>query len=206
MLPRLALCFFIAAVAFIASLQHYAHTVRIDGESLPPLAQPQNSIGIVVATGSAGRIAQGIKVAMEVGNARLLISGIGTGVSKSDIKRIVLSSPDNTISAPDLDARLACCIDLGASATNTKGNATEAGAWAKSQNFDSIILVTSDFHLPRAVRLFNHYLDGIKVIPHAFATPWLQPSLSVMSDFWLNPRHISIIAAEMVKYWLSFIF
>src|SRR5664280_94201 len=51
-----------------------------------------------------------------------------------------------------------CCIDLDRSALNTFGNALETKRWAREHNFNSLIVVTSNWHMPRAQRLVSSAL------------------------------------------------
>ena len=43
-----------------------------------------------------------------------------------------------------------CCIDLGFTAENTLGNARETAEWARAKGYHRLILVTADYHMPRA--------------------------------------------------------
>ena len=45
----------------------------------------------------------------------------------------------------------ACCVDLDYSALNTLGNAMQARRWALEHGFHSLIVVTSAYHMPRAL-------------------------------------------------------
>jgi uncharacterized SAM-binding protein YcdF (DUF218 family) len=44
-----------------------------------------------------------------------------------------------------------CCVDLGFSAVDTIGNARETAAWARANKFRRLIVVTADYHMPRAI-------------------------------------------------------
>jgi uncharacterized SAM-binding protein YcdF (DUF218 family) len=44
-----------------------------------------------------------------------------------------------------------CCVDLGFSANDTIGNARETAAWARANHFRRLIIVTADYHMPRAI-------------------------------------------------------
>ena len=43
-----------------------------------------------------------------------------------------------------------CCVDLGFTAANTLGNARETAEWARAKGYSALILVTADYHMPRA--------------------------------------------------------
>ncbi len=42
---------------------------------------------------------------------------------------------------------LACCVDLGHTARDTIGNATETRDWAADHHYVSLIVVTSAYHI-----------------------------------------------------------
>jgi uncharacterized SAM-binding protein YcdF (DUF218 family) len=45
---------------------------------------------------------------------------------------------------------MACCIDLGWQAVDTRSNADETAQWVQRHGFKSVRLVTTDWHMPRA--------------------------------------------------------
>jgi uncharacterized SAM-binding protein YcdF (DUF218 family) len=49
---------------------------------------------------------------------------------------------------------------------NTYENALETRYWALEKKINSILLITSTLHMPRAEFLFNQ-LSGLRVTPHA---------------------------------------
>jgi uncharacterized SAM-binding protein YcdF (DUF218 family) len=108
--------------------------------ALPQPLEGYTSDAIVVPTGGPGRIPRGLEL-MEARQARrMLITGVGAGVRPVDLAR--------TYRAP---ARLiACCVDLGPEAVDTRSNAEETAAWVRAHRYASVRLVTSDWHLPRA--------------------------------------------------------
>ena len=76
----------------------------------------RNADGIVVLTGGDSRVSDALAL-LAAGRAnRLLISGVYTGTTTSDIARQVV----------DYNRLLACCVDLDYSAYNTLGNAVGA--------------------------------------------------------------------------------
>ena len=196
MLTRLSILILVIAASILVATQHFAHTIRINAPMVTE-APIKGRTGIVVATGGAGRIAEGVALLRQDIGARMLISGIGEGVQKSDIIRLISTDPN----APDINKIMECCVDLGPMATNTSGNAEEAGRWAKSNDIDHLIVVTSDYHLPRAMIAFNRQLDGITLLPHAVRTSWLTLTEDGRSSWWTSSRRVGIIASEMIKYY-----
>jgi len=47
-------------------------------------------------------------------------------------------------------ALVACCVDLGYEAADTRSNAEETVRWLKAHHYRSVRLVTSDWHMHRA--------------------------------------------------------
>ncbi len=112
--------------------------------------------GVVVLTGGQDRIAEGIDVLASGRVKRLLISGVNPDVTVGDLTRDV----------PKLRDYSQCCVDLGYSAQNTVGNAVEARAWAQQLNYQSLLIVTSSYHMPRAMAEMQHALPGTQIVPH----------------------------------------
>jgi uncharacterized SAM-binding protein YcdF (DUF218 family) len=95
---------------------------------------------IVVPTGAAGRIARGLTLLERRLARRMLVTGTAPGVTRRDLARVTQGH----------DATFACCVDLGAEAVDTRGNAEETSAWVRTHGYRSIRLVTSDWHARRA--------------------------------------------------------
>lgn len=127
-----------------------------------PSPAPDNmrTDGIVVLTGGAGRTARGLAM-LEAGRARrMLISGVDPQVRPAEWRLA------NEVPA-DL---LACCIDLGFAANNTRSNATEAAQWVADHGFTSIRLVTTGYHMPRARAEIRARVGGnVSIVPDAVA-------------------------------------
>jgi uncharacterized SAM-binding protein YcdF (DUF218 family) len=73
---------------------------------------------------------------------------------------------------------MACCVALGLAATDTVGNARETAEWVRSKNYRSIRLVTSDWHMRRAVfELGGALPDGVTIVEDAVPS---KPSLKTL--------------------------
>lgn len=125
---------------------------------LPRPAGPVVTDGVVVPTGGPGRIARGSDLIERRLAKRMLISGVERTVrpaelaEKQEIPLIVL----------------ACCVDLGRTASDTRSNAAETAAWVKQHRYRSVRLVTSDWHMPRARFELKRVLpDNVAVLPDA---------------------------------------
>jgi uncharacterized SAM-binding protein YcdF (DUF218 family) len=125
--------------------------------------------GIVVLTGGALRVDQAIDLLKNGRAKRLLISGVNPGTSIATLSR--LTATDR--------AWFDCCVDLDYEALNTIGNAEMADLWARNLGFKELILVTSDYHMPRTLLEFDRFahVSVIRPYPVARSDLWSTPSL-----------------------------
>ncbi|MCE2516654.1 MAG: YdcF family protein [Alphaproteobacteria bacterium] len=200
MIARLVFIGIMLAASALAATQHYAHSIRINGVMTAPAGASPNR-GVVVATGGAGRISAGLDLMRDGAAERMLISGTGEGVRKLDITRLILRS--GQFDETRLGLVMECCVDLGPAATNTRGNAEESKRWADRHDLDSLVVVTSDYHLPRTMMVFRDLLPQHQLIPHGVNTPWLNLDATGGSGWWHNPTRIGIISLEMIKFYAS---
>jgi len=109
---------------------------------------------IVVFTGGSERVRAAVDL-FEKGNAPLLfVSGVPKGVTKRKLLELTHSN------IVDLST-----VQLGG-AENTQENAEEVSKWASDQNIHSIRLVTTTFHMPRALRELALKSNNLTVLPH----------------------------------------
>jgi len=141
--------------------------------------------GIVVLTGGTSRVIDALDLLKSHRGKRLLITGVNPGTTTVDIAR----------EAPSYDRLLACCVDLDYSAINTLGNAVQARLWATQHNFHSLIVVTSAYHMPRALAELEHQLPDVALIPY----PVLSDRLRV-EPWWMNGDTTRLVLSEYLKY------
>ena len=120
------------------------------------VALRRNADGIVVLTGGAFRISDALELLAAGRGQRLLITGVNPATRSREISRLV----------PEHQRWFACCVDLDHSAINTIGNAIETRRWAKARGFKSLIVVTSNFHMPRAMAELAHQLPDVTLVPY----------------------------------------
>jgi uncharacterized SAM-binding protein YcdF (DUF218 family) len=142
--------------------------------------------GIAVLTGGASRIADAVELLAAGRGQRLLITGVHPTTSEREIARLT----------PQYAKIFRCCVDLGRSAVNTVGNAMETRRWASDRGFKSLIVVTSNYHIPRAMAELSHQLPGVRLIPYPVVT-------NRGGTIWSNGIIARLLFSEYVKYMVA---
>ena len=148
------------------------------------VALDRDADGIVALTGGASRIADAIELLALGRGKRLLISGVNRATSSKEISRL----------NPEFERWVRCCVDFDRS-LNTLGNAVETRRWAESRGFRSLIVVTSNYHMPRALAEIRHQLPGVALVPFPVVTdrqradPW-----------WAGGATARLMLTEYAKY------
>jgi uncharacterized SAM-binding protein YcdF (DUF218 family) len=165
------------ASVFAAGFVVFANIVTSDPNPLPTHAD-----GIVALTGDSQRIDAATFLLAEGRGKRLLISGVNRMVSRTALERLT----------PERAAFYNCCIDIGYVALDTIGNADETREWAERKGFGSLIVVTSDYHMPRSLVELGRAMPDVQLIPH--------PTPSQMNRrWWTSPGTARLLMAEYVK-------
>ncbi|MBN9584790.1 MAG: hypothetical protein BGN84_05720 [Afipia sp. 62-7] len=152
----------------------------------PTEARPaRNADGVVVLTGGSSRVSDALDLLSAGYGKRLLISGVHPTNGYTDIQR----------SLPDSQHLLACCVDLDRSAVNTRSNATETRRWAQERGFHSLIVVTSNYHMPRAIVELSYAMPDIDLIPFAVVgDKWRE------EPWWTSGAALRLLLSEYAKY------
>jgi uncharacterized SAM-binding protein YcdF (DUF218 family) len=140
--------------------------------------------GIVALTGGAQRIGEAIDLLAQGYAKRLLISGVNEKTSRDQISRL----------NPGQRRLFDCCVDLDYRARNTIGNAIETRRWAEKNDFNAIIVVTSNYHMPRTLVELDHALPNMQKIAYPVAAT-IDPH-----DWWHNPSTARVLLSEYVKF------
>ncbi len=175
----------VLALIWAAGLVAFAERVQ---QSTPP-ADPDPADGVVALTGanSIDRIAAAMGLLQDGMGKRLLISGVNRGASREDIRNVSKAA-----------RRLYdCCVDLGFTAADTIGNARETAEWAASMRYRNLIVVTSDYHMPRAMLELHAVMPEPGFHLQAYAVP--TPSLKARR-WWRSPRSARLMVLEYCKY------
>ena len=152
----------IAIVALIWLVGLFAFAERVRG--LTPAEEPARADAIVALTGpSAERVNAAIRLLEQGKGQRVLISGVNREVRRRELRELT----------PGSSRLFNCCVDLGFEAEDTVGNAQEIAAWARAKGYEDLIVVTSDYHMPRSLVEIRGALPEATLTPYAVSTPSL---------------------------------
>ena len=166
----------LTAVGFLAFLSQLSEAeIRPD----------RRADGIVVLTGGSSRVSDAMELLAAGYGRRLLISGVHPSIAVSDISR----------SLSEHQSFLNCCVDLDRSAVNTRSNAAQTRLWVQERGFRSLIVVTSNYHMPRAIFELSHALPDIVLIPYAVVgEKWRD------EPWWTSSATTRLLLSEYLKY------
>ncbi len=183
-LRRLALG--VLALALLGAVFFFAGFLRFTLEvaQFAPPATPRAD-AIVALTGGAARVDAALRLLSDGRAERLLISGVHPRTTGTAIGR-----------RADADRALFdCCVDLDHRAANTAGNAVETGKWLHGRGYSSLIVVTSNYHMPRSMMELGNALPGVDLI----AYPVRVDNVAV-DRWWFNPGTARLLAHEYLKF------
>ncbi len=132
---------------------------------------------IIILTGDINRIKDGVTLFDEKNIPHLYISGANKSFTRKNIP-----------------STRSCCITIGYQATNTQGNVEEVRQWLLKKDLKNIVLITSDYHMPRALHMFKTSLPTtIKIQPYPSHYNSLRKRLTSL-------RYIKVVFLEFHKY------
>lgn len=151
-----SITFLIAALCTLAILWAIGclwFAVSVATAAVPPASEHTDAI--VVVTGGSGRVEEGLKLLKSGAAPKLFISGVNKDVKVHELLR-----------GEEANA----AVTLGYEAEDTKGNADETAPWVRDNNIKSLRLVTSSYHIPRALLELRHQTPGVTIIAHPVKT------------------------------------
>ncbi len=141
--------------------------------------------GIAVLTGGMSRIDQAMKLLAAGKAKRVLITGVNRITSVEELKQL----------ASQGDQYFTCCVDIDKEARNTIDNATETSEWVALHHYGSIILVTSNYHMPRALAELARVMPGVTLIPYSVVDNNVH-----LDRWWSYPGTTKLLLSEYLKY------
>lgn len=175
----------VLALAWTIGLVRYAGRIPMAAG-----ATTEPADAIVVLTGGSRRMDAGVALLADGAAPVLFVSGVDHRVEPSRIRDLVPEA-GGTLDQSLID----CCIVLGYGASDTLGNARETALWARATGRRSLILVTSNYHMPRATLEFTHALPEARLVPYPVVPPDVR-----MAAWWRWPGTFGLIAGEWTKY------
>ncbi|PHR63161.1 MAG: hypothetical protein COA47_00670 [Robiginitomaculum sp.] len=155
-------------------------------ERMNAASSPSPAKGIVVLTGGSGeRIRHAAWLLQKQSGQRLLVSGVNPKVSQQDLLNLSGLSKAN----------LQCCVDVDVQAQNTIGNARQIALWANAHRYDSLLVVTSGYHMPRALLELQAVLPGVQL-----------QAVAVRSNGPARQRMVRRTLVEYAKYLVVLLF
>lgn len=139
-----------------ASVLLFAFTV-----SSYKLANDTKTDAIIVLTGGGGRVEYGLELLASGRGKALFISGVSKEVPLGALLAKAPMGVRELLGVTSLGR-----ITLGHDATNTVGNAEESVEWIKRRKYKTVLLVTADYHMPRALVEFRAAMpEGVTLMP-----------------------------------------
>jgi uncharacterized SAM-binding protein YcdF (DUF218 family) len=133
---------------------------------------PAHTDGIVALTGGAGRVELALRL-LEQGRAdRLLISGVGPAATLAELMH-----------RAGVDPSLAPRVTLGRAAHSTRGNAAETAEWVQTWAISSLLVVTSFYHMPRAMAEMRRSLPDMVLYPVPVRPPGGVPLRLLVAEY-----------------------
>jgi uncharacterized SAM-binding protein YcdF (DUF218 family) len=170
----------VGAIAFVIGFVLFVHLIEV---------KPNDDVGaadgIVVFTGGDERISEGLKLLAKGKASRLLISGVNHGTGRRQLSALY----------PERGNLFQCCVDLGWKARNTIGNAAETQNWANRRGVNSIIMVTSETHMPRSLLETRRLVPGVTLIPYSVRSPNVE-----IEEWWMRRHTVRVILTEYIKF------
>ncbi|MCO5090783.1 YdcF family protein [Bosea sp. (in: a-proteobacteria)] len=149
-----------------------------------PVQTPRTD-AIVVVTGGAQRVGDAIGLLGAERGERLLISGVNEKTGREELVKL----------NPAARNLLACCVDLDYRARNTIGNAIETRRWVRRHGFRSLLVVTSNYHMPRTLAELSHAMPEVRLVAHPVVTDHIDAA-----GWWNRWPVVKVLVPEYAKY------
>ena len=164
------------------ALGFVAFVIKLDTVESRPR---QHAEGMVALTGGADRVADAIDLLADRRADRLLITGVNPGTSPEGLARRL----------PRIRSLIDCCVTLGYQALDTAGNARETAEWVRRNHIRSLIVVTSNYHMPRAMAEIGDALSDVELMAYPVV-----PERFKAAIWWTDLGRLRMIGVEYLKY------
>jgi uncharacterized SAM-binding protein YcdF (DUF218 family) len=104
---------------------------------------------IVVLTGDKFRISKGMEILSNGIGEKLLLSGVNKNIKIINIKN----------EFPKYKNYFDCCVDIDNISSNTFENSRETFLWLEKNKYISVLVVSSDYHMPRVKLEFERFFE-----------------------------------------------
>jgi uncharacterized SAM-binding protein YcdF (DUF218 family) len=149
-----------------------------------PQPSPARADAIVALTGEEKRVDAAVALLEGGVGKRLLITGVHKEVTKDELKHVAHGGP-----------RFDCCADMGYQAEDTQGNADETANWTRAHGYKSLVVVTTNYHMPRSLAEFSADMPGVKLMPYP-----VEPREIDFDEWWESPHALRVLGTEYTKY------
>jgi uncharacterized SAM-binding protein YcdF (DUF218 family) len=161
-------------IGFASSLAREERTLDIEAESA------------VALTGGSDRVFEAAGLLARRQAHRLLITGVNPTTHGAALERILPISRE----------LFECCVDLGYQAQDTEGNARETRDWMQRRGLKGpLIVVTSNYHMPRALLELDAALPGVELYPYPVVGEHVR-----VESYLEDRRVLRLLLREYFKY------
>jgi hypothetical protein len=156
----------------------------------------KNQVGmtsqIVILTGGTNRIKEGFEIINKFDekskkNIKILVSGTGKGFTKLSLQKKLNSNLYLKL--------IECCVELDGVSKDTYSNANETSKWVNKNNIKEILLITSNYHMPRSILEFNNIMPNLKILPYP-----IKPEQHQINEWLKSFETFSLVFIEYCKY------
>jgi uncharacterized SAM-binding protein YcdF (DUF218 family) len=183
----------IASVFWASGLYYFQKDIQQNfGEimlSTPSFTEKTDAI--IVLTGGSERIRHALYLLDKGAADKLFISGVNKEVKKPEIFALHRYSVKKY-------NKLESMVYLGYAASDTIENAEEIKNWVIKNKVNSFRLVTSNYHIKRAMLEISNLLPNVKIIPHQVI-----PVNIRLDKWWQDEASRNLILREYNKYLLA---
>jgi uncharacterized SAM-binding protein YcdF (DUF218 family) len=141
--------------------------------------------GITVLTGGRSRIDEAMQLLAHGKAKRVLITGVNRATTKEELKDL----------ASQGDQLFDHYVDIDRQARNTIDNASETSEWVAQHRYTSVIVVTSNYHMPRALAELGRAMPGVTLLPYSVVDPNVH-----LERWWTYPGTTKLLLSEYLKY------